>query len=71
MLAVERDGRAIGVDVFELAMPPDIAAFFDVNLVAGAPKNDHPLDRCPALERFIDVLLERNDARRAGSRHPP
>ena len=33
-----------------------------MNLVAGTPKNDHTLDRCPALERFIDVLLERNDA---------
>ena len=45
MLAIERDRRAIGVDVFELAMPPDIAAFLDVNLVSGAAKNDHPLDR--------------------------
>ena len=40
MLAVERRRRAIRVDVFHLAMPPDIAAFLDVDVVAGAAEND-------------------------------
>ena len=42
-------------------MPPDVAAFFHVNVVPGAPKNDHPLDRSLASQRVIDVFLQRND----------
>src|SRR5450432_203700 len=61
MLAIEGNGRAVGVDIFQLAMPPDVAAFLDVDLVAGPPENDHPPDCRPALERFIDVVLERDD----------
>src|SRR5450432_922883 len=61
MLAIEWDSRTMRVDIFQLAMPPDVAAFLDVDLVAGASENDHALDRRLALQRFIDVLLERDD----------
>ncbi len=61
MLAIERGGRTFRIDVFQLAMPPDVAAFLDVNVVASPPENDDPPDRCLAFERLVDVLLERND----------
>ena len=61
MLALERDRRTMGVDVFQLAMPPDVASFFDVNFVPGPSENDHPPDRRFSLERFINVVLEGND----------
>jgi hypothetical protein len=32
------------VNVFQLPVPPDIAALFDVYVVTGASKNDHPPD---------------------------
>ena len=40
MLAVEWRGRALRIDILQLAMPPDITAFFHVNLVSCAPEND-------------------------------
>ncbi len=61
MLAVERERGAMRIDIFKFAMPPDVAPFLDVHLVASASENDHAPDRCLALQRFIDVVLQRND----------
>src|SRR5204863_2762435 len=44
MLAVQGGGRTMPINVFHLAVPPDIAALFNVYLVTGASKNDHSLD---------------------------
>ena len=61
VFAVERGRRAFGVDIFELAMPPDVASFFDVNLIPGAAKNDHPTDRSSATKCIVNVLLQRDN----------
>ena len=61
MFAIERDRRTLGIDIFQLLMPPDVAAFFHVDLVAGAPKNDHPSDRGFAPQCVVDVFLQRNN----------
>src|SRR5438105_7274955 len=34
MLAIERDRRALRIDIFQFAMPPDVAPFLDVHLVS-------------------------------------
>ena len=44
-------------------MPPHVAAFLDVDVIARAAKDDHALHRMPAvLQRRIDVRLQRHDA---------
>ena len=57
MFAIEWRRRAIVVHILELAMPPDIPAFFHVDFVVGALKNNHALDRRPAAQRLIHIFL--------------
>src|SRR3954453_12917760 len=45
VLAIEGNGRAVGIDILHLAVPPDIALFLDVNIVAGSAKYDDAFDR--------------------------
>ena len=61
MFAVEFLGWTIGVDVFQLAVPPDVPAFLDVNLVVGAAQHDHTFDARTLLQRVVHILLQRND----------
>src|SRR5439155_21856610 len=58
MLAIERRGRAVCIDIFQFPMPPDIASFFYVDVVSRAPKNDHALYRCAIAERVIDIFFQ-------------
>ena len=58
MFAVERDGRTIRIDIFSLAMPPYIAAFFDMDIHRGALGNDDAFDLGVSLEGVVDILLE-------------
>src|SRR5205814_8162203 len=58
MFAVERRWRTIRIDIFQLAMPPDIALLLHVNFVSRAAKNDHPLNGCLAAQRVIGVFLQ-------------
>ena len=44
MLAIERRRRTIRIHVFQFPMPPNIAAFFHVDVVSGATKNNHSPD---------------------------
>src|ERR1700745_88384 len=44
MLAVEGCRRTVRVDILQLAMPPDVAAFFHVNIVSCATENDDAPD---------------------------
>src|SRR5437016_13748434 len=44
MLAIEWCRRAVCVDVLQFPMPPDIAAFFHVDVASGPAKNDYTLD---------------------------
>ena len=62
MFAVERRRRTIVVNVFQLAMPPNVAALFHVNFIVGALENNHAFDRCPAAERVIHIFFERNNS---------
>jgi hypothetical protein len=40
-------------------VPPDVAAFHDMDVLASAAKDDHAIDgRIVVLQRFIDVLLQ-------------
>ena len=43
MLGIEPHRWAIDIDVFQFAMPPNIATFFHVDLVAGAFVNNYAL----------------------------
>ncbi len=62
MLAVNRRRRAVGIDVIQFAMPPHIPPFFDVNVISGAAKNDHPFYRGAVAQRVIDILFQRHDS---------
>jgi hypothetical protein len=44
MLAIDGHGRTVRVDIFQFAMPPDVAAFLHVNLVSCATENDNAPD---------------------------
>ncbi len=57
MFAVERGGRTICIDIFQLPMPPHVAPFLHVDVVAGAAKNDHAFYGRPAVQRVIHVFL--------------
>ena len=61
VLAVVVDNRRVGIDVFQFAMPPDIASFLDMDLIVGTAEDDHFLDRRFTGQRGIDIVLERND----------
>src|SRR5690242_16699573 len=61
MLTIERNRRAISIHVLQLPMPPHVAAFFHVDLIASALENDDAADcRCFA-QSVVDVLLQRYD----------
>ena len=60
MLAVERDGWAVGIDVFGFAVPPDIAPFFDMDIQSGALGNDDAFDLGIFFEGVVDVLFQGN-----------
>ena len=62
MFAVDWRRRTVVIHIFELAVPPNVAPFFHVDLVMRALKNDHPFDRCPDAKRVIDVLFQGNDS---------
>ena len=62
MLAVESSRWAIIIDIFQLAMPPNVAPFLHVDIIVRALKNNHALDRCPAAERVIHIFFERNNS---------
>ena len=62
MFAIERCRWTIVIDVFELAMPPDIAAFFHVDLIVRALENNHAFHRGPDAERVIHIFLKRHNS---------
>src|SRR5919201_3958399 len=61
MLAVEWHRRAVGIDVLQLSMPPNVAPFFHVDLVASALKDDDASDGGAAAERIIDIFFQRHN----------
>ena len=61
MLGIECHRLAIRIDVFQLAMPPNVAAFFHVNFIARSPENDDTFDRGAAAESMIDILFQRDN----------
>src|SRR2546430_5532377 len=62
MLAVERHRRAISIDIFQLAMPPHVAAFFHVNVASGASKDNYTFDRLVAAKRIINIFFQWNNS---------
>src|SRR5262252_4192199 len=42
-------------------MPPNVPTFFDLNLVISAPENDDSSNLLVTFQRFVDVLLERDN----------
>src|SRR6266513_5247511 len=62
MLAVERHRRGISIDIFQLAMPPHVAAFFHVNVASGASKDNYAFDRLVAAKRIINIFFQRNNS---------
>src|SRR4029453_13588806 len=59
VLAVERHRWTVRVDILQLAMPPDVAAFFHVNLVSCATENNHALPRRAITECLINIFFQR------------
>src|SRR5207248_11017950 len=57
MLGIEGNGLAIRTDVFQLAMPPNIAPFLHVNFIAHAFENDHTFDRGAAAQSVVDIIF--------------
>src|SRR6266542_6074103 len=57
MLAIERRRPAVCIDILQFPMPPDIAAFFHVDVVSGTSKNDHAFDRRATAQRVINIFL--------------
>ena len=57
MLGIEGHWLTIRIDVFELAMPPNVATFFHVNFIAHTLENDHPLYRRAAAESMVDIIF--------------
>jgi hypothetical protein len=62
MLAIERSRWAVGIHILQFAVPPNIAAFLHVDLVAGPAKNDYALDRHALAQRVIDIFFQRHNA---------
>src|SRR5262249_54659198 len=62
VLAVHRRRRTIVADVFELAMPPNVAPFFHMDLIMGALKNDHAPHGRAATESIIHISFQGNDS---------
>src|SRR5207247_6331537 len=56
MFAIESCRWTIVVHVLELAMPPDITAFFHVDLIARALENNHALPRSASAPRVISIF---------------
>ena len=61
MFAVERLGWTVGIHVFGLSVPPDIAAFLNVDVEIGAAEYNNALDRSVVFKGLIDVSLEGDD----------
>ena len=61
MLAFVVNERAVGIDLLEFVMPPDIATSAKGNLVVGPAEDDDLLNRCLASQCQIDIVFERND----------
>src|SRR5205814_9582306 len=61
MLGVDCHGFAAGIDVGQLAVPPNVPAFFHVDLIARSPENDDPFDRGAPAESMINVVFEGNN----------
>src|SRR4029077_4452973 len=57
MLAVEWRGRTVSIDILQLAMPPDVTAFFHVNLVSCATENDDTPGGRAITECLINIFL--------------
>src|SRR5262245_6054061 len=58
MFTVERGRRTFGVNIFQLPVPPDVAAFLDVHLVSCPPKHNHSFNRSSSTQGFIDILFQ-------------
>jgi len=61
MFAIHGNGGAFRVDVFRLAVPPDIAPLLDVDVEAGAAGHDHSADLRVVLQSVVHILFERDD----------
>ena len=57
MLGIEGNGLAIHTDVFQLAMPPNVAPFLHVNFIADAFENDHTFYRGTATQSVVDIIF--------------
>ncbi len=58
---IERHGRAACIDIFEFAVPPHIASFLDVHILARAAEHDDGLHRrVLPLQGVVHVLLQRH-----------
>src|SRR5437764_1229631 len=51
----------VGVDVLQLAVPPNVPPFLHVDLITSSPENDHPFDRGATDERMINVVFQGNN----------
>ena len=61
-LGIHRHGRTMSVHIFKFTVPPHIATFLDVDLLAGALVNNHGFHRrVLGFECVIDILLQRHD----------
>src|SRR5439155_27086551 len=58
MLAVEGGWGAVCIDVLQFPIPPCIAAFFHVDFVSCAAKNDHAFDGRVTAQRVLNIFLE-------------
>ena len=57
MLAIERDGGTLNVDMLQFIMPPSVASFFHLDLVVRALEHYHSLDGRASAKRLVDVSL--------------
>ena len=62
MFAIESCRWTIVVHVLELAMPPDITAFFHVDFIVRALENNHALHRRASAKRVINIFFERHNS---------
>ena len=57
MLGVDWHRFAIGVDVLQLPVPPNVPAFFHVDFITCSPENDNAFDRGASAESMINIVF--------------
>src|SRR5713101_6662117 len=67
MLRIELRGLAFGALAGNQLVPPEVAPFAHLNLVADPFQHDDFLDRLTLFQRLIDIFLELDDLSAAPS----